>query len=529
MVHLRLLGPVTLVTGASLFAQSYSYFGSGCPVVPPMLVHRGTPALGTPFRLDVALARPSTIGAVLVGGSRSLWGSIPLPLDLTGLGAPGCLLLASPDLVLGLQTDAAGDATAVFVIPPLPSLLGQSFHDQALIVDPGANALGIATTRGGTGTIARQPALLYMGNQGGAGIIIRGVLHAEGGVARCSAENPIIQGRNVYAPDLVKSGAVWNLYYGGWKNAADVNDRIYFAVSDDALPEGPWAGHVVIVDNGPFIHVNDPSVQRRGVSDWVMAYTVVDAAGDWIAVSTSSDGAAWSPSIATAATRIGLPGADFTAIARPALVWTGSGWKLWFDGRRQSDSALHSYLAESQDLIPRTFTLVHEYSDANGFPGFFEPDVERMNDARGQRYIAVVQRAFSVAHRMESFDGVAFRDLGPILYASDPGFGRQRISNPGLLFDDQGPALLGIAFGMSSPAIVDHDIGFAYLQYDVRVLSCPDTWAVYSQARYLLASYPMTFGLTSFCRIQLVDPLTGLVWLDQAVAGRAGDQWQVVP
>lgn len=195
---------------------------------------------------------------------------------------------------------------------------------------------------------------------------------------------------------------------------------------------------------------------------------------------------------------LGLPGteiritnASFSDIARPALLWTGSGWKLWFDGR-VGNGALHSYLAESSEDIPRNFTLVQSYADVGGFPGFMEPDVELVNG----RYVAVVQRNFATLHKMESTDGRTFTEVGTFLSAASPTFGRKYVSNPGLVYDNVERVVKGVGFGMTdNSGLTDHDIGFAYTQYRLSVLSCPSTWHVYTVGRAAGRRTPaMVFG-----------------------------------
>ena len=237
-------------------------------------------------------------------------------------------------------------------------------------------------------------------------LVVEGVSDPGGLSFRPDEANPTLSGENLYAADLVRNGESWNLYYGGWRDAADRNDRIYAAVSRGPVPSAPWAGREVIIERGPYLHVNDPSVQRRSADDWVMAFTAADAIGgdNWIAIATSRDGISFAPRVADPATEIRLSGARFTAIARPALLWTGTAWKLWFDGK-VADGPTHCYLAECSDDAPRWFRLVHEYADVDGFPGFMEPDVA----LSGGRYVAVVQRKFGELRRLVSRDGVIVR------------------------------------------------------------------------------------------------------------------------
>jgi len=380
------------------------------------------------------------------------------------------------------------------------------------------------------------PDLVYEGHDGGDCLKIKGMFQPNGLEVHPSIANPMIEGANLYAPDLVRNGGVWNMYYGGWKNSGQGNDKIYIAVSDDSIPEGPWSGQWVIIDNGNYLHVNDPSVQKRSTSDWVMAYTVAKYVGsdyrDWIAVSTSSNGASWSPSVATPSTEIqitgsagGVSAASLTDIARPALLWTGSKWKIWFDTKINNGSHPVSFLAESYESgIPTTFNLVHKYGDVCSFPGFYEPDVAIVDG----KYVAVVQRHFNTLVKYESTDGIHFTEVGQMLSASDPAFGRDMVSNPGLLYDRVYDVLRGVAFGMTSDDLMHHDIGMAYTQYKVHVKSCPSTWHVYTESVFWDKALPMTFSHDEFCRIRIIDPVDNSVILDKAVDAEVGDVWRLV-
>ena len=78
----------------------------------------------------------------ILGDSRTLWGSTPLPFDLTGAGMPGCLLHANPLLAGGL-VNSGGSASWPVAIPFVPALAGLSLYAQAGVTDPGANPLGV--------------------------------------------------------------------------------------------------------------------------------------------------------------------------------------------------------------------------------------------------------------------------------------------------------------------------------------------------------------------------------------------------
>jgi predicted GH43/DUF377 family glycosyl hydrolase len=107
--------------------------------------------------------------------------------------------------------------------------------------------------------------------------------------------SPIINDYNVYAPNIVRNGSVWNLYYGGFVGSSR-NDKIYLAVSQGADITSGYnpSTTFVCIDNGVYDNVNDPSVVKNG-SNWIMAYSAA-AAGqlgftDKIAYAYSTNGA----------------------------------------------------------------------------------------------------------------------------------------------------------------------------------------------------------------------------------------------
>jgi hypothetical protein len=146
----RLYGsPATTTTGT----MSRNYGLVFCFLAPtsnatPVLAATGRPILNTTFSVDLSNALASTPALLLTGVSKTLWGTLPLPLDLTSLGAPGCQLLCSPDLVFGLVTDTAGRAKLPLSIPNDQRLNGLRWFNQYAVIDP-VNALRLAFSNGG--------------------------------------------------------------------------------------------------------------------------------------------------------------------------------------------------------------------------------------------------------------------------------------------------------------------------------------------------------------------------------------------
>ena len=137
-------------TGLCAIDGDYQSFGAGCGrskhAVP---VHSGNiqPTTGAIARLELANA-PANRGAILMlGGSKTIWGNLQLPIDLAPFGASGCKLLVSPDATLTTTTTATGTGAIQVLLPT--GLEGASFHTQFFVLDS-ANALGVIASNGVT-------------------------------------------------------------------------------------------------------------------------------------------------------------------------------------------------------------------------------------------------------------------------------------------------------------------------------------------------------------------------------------------
>ena len=122
-----------------------------CPIGPPptepQFFLSGNPFIGGNLELSLSEAADLTPALLFVGFSNTVWGGGALPFNFASLGAPQCDLLVSPDLNVPLLTDAGGAVSLELTIPGLTPLVGARVFQQFLIVDPGANAGGLVTTR----------------------------------------------------------------------------------------------------------------------------------------------------------------------------------------------------------------------------------------------------------------------------------------------------------------------------------------------------------------------------------------------
>lgn len=134
--------------------SGYSDFGTGCAgsAGVPRLSAASAPTLGGRFELQLANLPTFTFAILAFGASNSTWGAIPLPADLTALGAPACRLHVSGDVFVSVfSTNGTSGWSAT--IPMDIALLRSRFYNQALSFDARANALGIAVSNAGEGFI----------------------------------------------------------------------------------------------------------------------------------------------------------------------------------------------------------------------------------------------------------------------------------------------------------------------------------------------------------------------------------------
>lgn len=105
-----------------------------------------TPTFGSPFDVSLSGARADTFGLLHAGRSDSRFVLFPLPLGLGFLGATGCSLYQSTEMIWPIRTSATGTASRSFTLPATSALWFQAIHFQFSYVDASANRLGLALT-----------------------------------------------------------------------------------------------------------------------------------------------------------------------------------------------------------------------------------------------------------------------------------------------------------------------------------------------------------------------------------------------
>ncbi len=101
--------------------------------------HAGGPAFGPAF--------------LIYELDHTQWQSMPTPVDLAILGAPTCFAQTSADVASLLLLGGTGSGIAGLIIPTYPSFGGFTWYDQAVLVTPGVNAIGMLVTNAGTAVV----------------------------------------------------------------------------------------------------------------------------------------------------------------------------------------------------------------------------------------------------------------------------------------------------------------------------------------------------------------------------------------
>jgi hypothetical protein len=89
------------------------------------------------------------------GVSATTWFGNALPFELTPLGAPGCYLRVSADIIRDVSVSGIGTFTTTLPIAANTALLGRQIHLQVFANDPTRNAWGKVNSNALTLTIGQ--------------------------------------------------------------------------------------------------------------------------------------------------------------------------------------------------------------------------------------------------------------------------------------------------------------------------------------------------------------------------------------
>jgi hypothetical protein len=117
--------------------NTYIAFTPGCAgtMRSARLVPRDTPRIGSTFEVNL-FDLPASAAIMAFGWSATT------PQPLAAFGMPNCALNISTDAAI-FVSGQLNTATWRLPIPNMPSLVGLRFYNQAFVLDPAANALGL--------------------------------------------------------------------------------------------------------------------------------------------------------------------------------------------------------------------------------------------------------------------------------------------------------------------------------------------------------------------------------------------------
>lgn len=130
-------------------AGGVAFYGQGCAGSNkqiPEMVFGGLPYQGnSTLAIRMRNGNPSSLARLVIGLSNTAWQSYKLPLDLGFIGASGCNLLASIDVMLTLGTDAKGEISITNTVPVDSKLVGVTAFVQFAVADK-VNPGGLVTS-----------------------------------------------------------------------------------------------------------------------------------------------------------------------------------------------------------------------------------------------------------------------------------------------------------------------------------------------------------------------------------------------
>jgi len=130
-------------------AASVVNYGAGCGSQSLALVAWDRPTLGSTVEAWTINA-PVPFGAMTIGWDNTAWAGMPLPVELSVIGMPGCYVHQSQDLT-GLAVAPAhvpGILSFNLTVPYSANLNGLHVYMQSVAYAPGENAMGLITSNG---------------------------------------------------------------------------------------------------------------------------------------------------------------------------------------------------------------------------------------------------------------------------------------------------------------------------------------------------------------------------------------------
>ena len=131
-------------------------YGQACAPVgtgrtPKLSVYTFRLLIGKTAYVTLYAYRNSVPCFMFLGTSKTAWGTIKLPFDLTPLGATGCKIFTRADVILTATSHpsySSGSTYFCFFVPDNSSFIGAHLYTQGFVIDPKANPMGLLSTEG---------------------------------------------------------------------------------------------------------------------------------------------------------------------------------------------------------------------------------------------------------------------------------------------------------------------------------------------------------------------------------------------
>ncbi len=124
-----------------------SALGTGCAGSNgqvPLFTYLNPPVNNQPLSVQLQNGLPSARAVLNLSLQKQNWLGFPTPFDLTVVGAPGCTIHAPGEVQLWFFLDNQGDLLIQLNMPNDPVSVGLLVYQQFGVLDPAANAFGLA-------------------------------------------------------------------------------------------------------------------------------------------------------------------------------------------------------------------------------------------------------------------------------------------------------------------------------------------------------------------------------------------------
>ena len=137
----------------------YTTLGTGCAGnagVPALAALPGDlPWIGSTFRVRLTNLPASGPALMVLGISKTVWGTNKLPMDLKSMRMPGCTLYVSLDLMIPIA-NTGGSAVWTVGLPNAAALIGIPFYNQGIVDAPGKNGLSVVVSNAAEGRVGAR-------------------------------------------------------------------------------------------------------------------------------------------------------------------------------------------------------------------------------------------------------------------------------------------------------------------------------------------------------------------------------------